>query len=82
MKVEKENIKLKSVLISKTEPGDLFEYNDNLYMKSNKSNELGIICIRIDNGTIYYFNEMAYGFKAELTRIVNGKLVYETQYDN
>lgn len=82
MEIHKENTKLKSVLISKTKPGDLFEYNDNLYMKSNESNELGITCIRMDSGTICYFNETAYGFKVELTRIGNGKLGYKTQYDN
>ena len=57
MEIHKENTKLKSVLISKTKPGDLFEYNDNLYMKSNESNELGISCIRMDNGVICYFYE-------------------------
>lgn len=82
MEIFKENTKLKSVLIRNIKSGDLFEYNDNLYMKSNESNELGMICIRMDNGTICYFNETAYGFKVELTRIGNGKLVYKVQYDN
>lgn len=82
MEIFKENTKLKSVLIRNIKSGDLFEYNDNLYMKSNESNELGMICIRMDNGIICYFNETAYGFKVELTRIGNGKLVYKVQYDN
>ena len=82
MEVEKENIDLKLTSMHNIKCGELFEHDNVLYMKSNETNELGIVCIRMDNGIICYCKDTARVYKVELTRIDNGKLMYKLKYNN
>lgn len=76
MEVIKGNPNPKLIKVKELKPGDLFEYDNDLYIKSDKDFNIGIsrtACIKLSTGR---YVEMDQDIKVTLARLFGKALVY------